>query len=128
MSTVRTNTADVVDGIEVETRLLSVAPHATDGRRTSGVLTPGSETVVIIDKRELVRECLALCIGRTSGRKVLSSTSIEEWFKVSQGVESCIVIYCCSEELSAATDAVVLEQLSQLMQRVPVVVMSDRDD
>src|SRR5262249_19603095 len=74
------------------------------------------------------RECLASCIATATGRKVLSSSAIESWLAASDVVQSCLVIYCCPGELTASVDAVELVRLAQLMKRMPVVILSDRED
>jgi DNA-binding NarL/FixJ family response regulator len=89
---------------------------------------PSFEAIVLIDKRELVRECLASCIARASGRKVVTSTSVESWLNGPEAGESCLVIYCCPGELCASIDAGELAQLVQLMRRQPVVVLSDYEE
>jgi DNA-binding NarL/FixJ family response regulator len=90
--------------------------------------TAGVEAVVIIDKRELFRECLASSIAKTSGHKVFSSPDVESWLDNSEAVRSYLIIYCCPGEFSASANPSQLARLAQIMKEVPVVVLSDCED
>src|SRR5262245_40932967 len=111
MNTAPLRVADNANGGEISAQLqMQTEPPLTDVLATAGV-----EPIVVIDKRELFRECLASCIAKTSGRKVFSSPNIESWLDSSEAVNSYLIIYCCSGEFSASGNPRNLARLAQLM-------------
>jgi DNA-binding NarL/FixJ family response regulator len=84
--------------------------------------------IVVIDRRSLIRECLARCLATASGCKVVAFASVEEWLRVDSDATASLVLFSTA---SAQQDAETQRQIALLAQKhkdLPAVVMSDGDE
>jgi DNA-binding NarL/FixJ family response regulator len=85
---------------------------------------PVASSIVIIERRVLIRECLATCLEERLETPVLAYSSIEEWRNDPAG--SCVRVMILSGAGSHAgqeEESALLRELSA--QRIPVVLFSD---
>jgi DNA-binding NarL/FixJ family response regulator len=80
--------------------------------------------VVVIEKRSLIRECLAACIASLSGHRVISFPDLETCLAAAETPSASLLVLCDPGTLTRAE----LEQLSLLIGQLPVVVLSDGED
>jgi DNA-binding NarL/FixJ family response regulator len=86
-------------------------------------------TVVLIDKRALVRECLAHAIRLATGQDVVSFPSVESWLKVEDNDPVSFVLICTGSsprDVQRGQEALTL--LSQSSRGIPGIVLSDSED
>jgi DNA-binding NarL/FixJ family response regulator len=87
-----------------------------------------ARTIVVIEKRALVRECLTHSI-RAAGHNVLSFSSVESWLKApDDGLASLVVLCTGSSPNDAGECGELLMQLCQSSRQVPSILLSDAED
>ncbi len=79
-----------------------------------------SASVIIIEKRLLIRSCLERGIGELSGCPVASFSNIEAWRKAAAHIRALVIVVRWEESSYGLA-----EDLSQLASDVPILVMSD---
>ncbi len=87
----------------------------------------GSATIVI-ERRVLFRECLTRCLKLASDQNVISFASVEDWLKVSEGINASLIVLCTG---SRARDADInrdIALLAQINNPLPTILMSDIED
>jgi DNA-binding NarL/FixJ family response regulator len=90
----------------------------------------GAPTLVIIERRILIRDCLVRCLKDNKRNDVIRSFStVEEWLKAQHYNSPSPVIVLCS---AARTEAEVERDVALLSQaaadRCSIVILSDRED
>ena len=107
------------------TNVIGVAPNSTF--KTASDST--ASTVVVIEKRALLRECLTLAIRSLIGQTVLSYPSVEKWLEDSSDRPVSLVLVCAG---SGSRDVEEIRQLLLLMSpsvcHVPSILLSDIED
>jgi DNA-binding NarL/FixJ family response regulator len=83
---------------------------------------------VLIERRSLVRECVARCLASVPGYKVASFPSIESWLEHSEVREPSLIAFCPAGERGRDGESGELALLAQVAGHVPAVVMSDIED
>ena len=105
------------------------APNSRlDGDNAEDV-APSKGCIVLIDKRVLVRECLAHSIRSATGQDVISFPSVEVWLKAPDNdLVSLVVIYAGSSprDVEACREALLL--VSQSSHRIPSILISDSEN
>jgi DNA-binding NarL/FixJ family response regulator len=84
-------------------------------------------SIVIIEPRALVRECLTRCISSIWAQKVVSFASLEDWLERAGGATASVVLYCSTHDDETGSDPDGA-RVAQLMKRMPVVVLSESED
>lgn len=84
--------------------------------------------IVLIERRLLVRECLARCIASGSGHNVVSFASVESWLGAPGKVQASLVLFCLSGDSADAAEQRDLDELARAIKVLPTVVLSDVDD
>ena len=97
-----------------------------DPKATS--LNISDTTIVVIEKRSLVRECLAACIASQSGNRVVSFPNVEAYLVALGVTPASLVLLCQSTNSGSAAEVQDLDRLTRLMPQLPVVVLSDAED
>ena len=85
-----------------------------------------NSTIVVIDRRPLVRECLCLCLEQTSGLHVVAVSSVADW--LDSPLPASLVLYHCAGD---PTGDEIKADLARLIERPgspPVSVLSDGDN
>ncbi len=90
-----------------------------------------SEAIVIIEKRTLVRECLAYCIGNNFSCPIVTFPDIKSWRKASSNIRASLVILSI-DNISDGSERwrrndEVLSQVRCPEDDTPVVVLSDSE-
>ena len=84
------------------------------------------ESVILIERRLLVRECFAAGLERASGYNVISFASPETYLERADRTKVGLIVLCTSGDLN---DAEASRQISLLSaEDLPVVLIADRED
>ena len=94
----------------------------------SAVSEPIEPSIVLIEQRIFVRDCLARCLRTATGQNVVSYANVEEWLDDANAVSSSLVVMCIPGDLKSPSAQRELAQLPTVAQRLPTVVLSDFDD
>ena len=87
---------------------------------------PAIESVILIERRLLVRECFAAGLERASGYNVISFASPETYLERADRTKVGLIVLCTSGDLN---DAEASRQISLLSaEDLPVVLIADRED
>jgi DNA-binding NarL/FixJ family response regulator len=85
-------------------------------------------TIVVIDKRALVRECFAQCLQAASKHTVVSFPNVDSWLKVCGDTLASLVLLCIAgkpDDLETQRD---VTRLCQQANRLPTILLSDVED
>jgi DNA-binding NarL/FixJ family response regulator len=86
-----------------------------------------ASTVVLIEKRALIRDCLSRCISADFGAPVMSFPTIDSLEEASAGLQPALIIVSACEGSNDRIEAA-LHRLSRADYRAPIVVLSDAED
>jgi DNA-binding NarL/FixJ family response regulator len=109
--------------------------HTRDGEAPPEL--PGTERlvvnqtdghIIIVDERSLVAECMASCLTTMLGAKVAPYASLERWLTAADAPAASLMVFCNGGELQNAGQERERKLLSHVMERVPTVILSDKDD
>lgn len=118
----RTNTATAAIPQDEPAQVLAVdAGEAPDGKAPSFDIS--DTTIVVIEKRPLLRECLASCIASQSGNRVIAFPSVEACLDALSATSAPLVLLCQS-----AYPAPDLDRLMRVAPQLPVVILSDGEE
>jgi DNA-binding NarL/FixJ family response regulator len=87
-----------------------------------------AESIILIERRALVRQCLADSLKSASGYNVLAFLSVDECLQSAEAMKGSLVVICTGEGMK---DAEVNRQLSLLAkgaEHLPLVLISDDED
>ena len=85
-------------------------------------------TIVVIETRSLVRECLASCIASQSGNRVVAFATVEAYLDVLAATPASLVLLCQSTHPGSAVEVQGLNRLTRVLPQLPVVILSDGED
>ena len=86
-------------------------------------------TIVLIEPRLLFRECLTRALSSAAKQIVVSFPSVEKWLEVrATTICASVIILSLSNTLQTETAKREIALLSQLAERLPVVLLSDMED
>jgi DNA-binding NarL/FixJ family response regulator len=85
-------------------------------------------SVVIIEARALIRECLALCLQEKLELPVLTFPSVRKWIEDPACASACVVILSGVDRQVDAEQTALLRELSSWERDVPIVVFSDNEN
>ena len=102
------------------------AGDTADTKATS--LNISDTTIVVIEKRSLVRECLASCIASQSGNRVVTFPTVEAYLDALEATPASLVLLCRSTNPGSPVEVQDLDRLTRLVPQLPVVVLSDAED
>jgi DNA-binding NarL/FixJ family response regulator len=95
----------------------SAAPHTSSPPRA-----------ILIEPRQLIRDCLARGIRGACGYDVLALASVEEWVSISDETRANIVLLSGFDRLGRQELSQQIRVLLQAKKRVPTIVLSDAED
>ena len=78
---------------------------------TGDVTDPDSQSIILIERRTLVRECLAASLQRASGYHVLPFACADKYLESADPTKACLIVLCTGEGLR---DAEASRQISLL--------------
>ena len=87
--------------------------------------------IVIIERRALIRECLARCIGDEFGCDVAAFPDVESWQKISSDLGASLIVVSIvggSNTLEDGHSDDVIRQVSLSETSAPIIVLSDAED
>jgi DNA-binding NarL/FixJ family response regulator len=86
------------------------------------------ESILLIERRALVRECLAECLRNCFGYNVLPFASVDECIGSADPISICLVVLCGSD---SSDDGLLASQINSVMswaRSVPLVLISEDED
>jgi DNA-binding NarL/FixJ family response regulator len=92
---------------------------------------PVAPTIVVIEKRSLLRECLTHAIRSVTAQKVLSYSNLGDWLNDTEGcpISVTIIVLCTGAGTDDAEECRQhLSLLSQSSRRIAIVLLSDQED
>ncbi len=84
-------------------------------------------SVVIIETRALIRECLALCLQKKLGLPVLTYSDVNAWSQDPAGASACVIILSGLDRQVDGEQSELVRELSRWEKEVPVIVFSDNE-
>jgi DNA-binding NarL/FixJ family response regulator len=85
-------------------------------------------TIVVIDKRELIRKCFAQCLQAASKHTIVSFPNVDSWFKVCEDNLTSLVLLCVAGKPTDPETRRDITRLCQQADRVSVILVSDVED
>jgi DNA-binding NarL/FixJ family response regulator len=85
-------------------------------------------TIVVIEKRVLIRECLTRCLRTLSGHAVVSFPNIDSWIEVRDGIPASLIVLCLAGKPNAPETHREIARLSPRGDSLPVILLSDEED
>jgi DNA-binding NarL/FixJ family response regulator len=101
-------------------RLVSATPSAHAGEFII--------TIVVIEKRVLIRECLTRCLRTLSGHEVVSFPNIDTWIDVSEDIPASLIVLCVVGKPNAPETYREISRLSSRSDPLPVILLSDEEE
>jgi len=85
-------------------------------------------TIIVIEKRAMLRECLTRCFEAALGTAVISFASVEDWVEVKDQKPACIIVL----SIGAAARKESLQRDLDLLRRVasflPITLLADDEE
>jgi DNA-binding NarL/FixJ family response regulator len=85
-------------------------------------------TIVVIEKRVLIRECLTRCLRTFSGHAVVSFPNIDSWIEVRDDIPASLIVLCVVGKPNAPETYREISRLSSQRDPLPVILLSDEED
>jgi DNA-binding NarL/FixJ family response regulator len=85
-------------------------------------------TIVLIEKRVLIRECLTRCLRTLSGHAVVSFPNIDSWIEVRDDIPASLIVLCVVGKPNAPETYREITRLSPRSEPLPVILLSDEED
>lgn len=96
--------------------------------RTASQQTSSPPRAILIEPRQLIRDCLARGIRAACGYDVIALASVEEWVRMSEQTRANIVLLSGFERKGRQELSQQIRTLMRAKKRVPTVVLSDAED
>lgn len=87
-----------------------------------------SPSVIIIESRALIRECLAMCLQKKLGLPIQTYADVGAWSQDPAGAAACIIILSGVDKQIEAEQSELIRELSHWEKGIPVVVFSDGEN
>lgn len=87
-----------------------------------------SPSVIIIETRALIRECLAMCLQKKLGLPILTYADVGAWSQDPAAAAACIIILSGVGKQIEAEQPELIRELSHWEKEIPVVVFSDGEN
>lgn len=104
----------------------------TAGQSVAALVDPPSDAsisnIILIERRMLIRECLAQCLKLSTEFNVVAYPTAEEWLRVADKVPASLIVICIAGKGKDPAIERDVAYLSQLEQAVPMVLLSDSED
>jgi DNA-binding NarL/FixJ family response regulator len=92
------------------------------------ISAPEAATIVVIEKRALVRECLTRCLKAASGHTVVSFPNVDSWLEVCDDISASLILLCIGGKPNDPETHREISRLSQQGNQLPTVLLSDVED
>jgi len=97
---------------------------APNGEASAG----DAAAIVVIDKRALVRECLARCLKAVSGHAVISFPSVDSWTEVRNDVSASLIVLSIVGKPNDPEPQREISRLSKPSNPLPTILLSDAEE
>jgi len=84
--------------------------------------------IVVIEKRALVRECLARCLKAVSGHVVISFPSVDSWTEVRNDVSASLIVLSIVGKPNDPEPQREISRLSKPSNPLPTILVSDAEE
>jgi DNA-binding NarL/FixJ family response regulator len=109
---------------------------ANGGRATSSwdnkVKTASAEfpepSIILIERRVLIRECLTQCFKLSAEPNVVSFPTIQKWMEVAAKFPASLIVLCVAGRSRDEHIEREIAQLAEMEQHIPTVLLSDAED
>src|SRR3954452_8330146 len=95
---------------------------------TSGADHRAAESIILIDRRVLVRQCFAAGLERASGYKVLAFSGVEECLHSAEAMRASLVVLCTGDGMKDAEANRQISLLAKAAEHLPLILISDDED
>jgi DNA-binding NarL/FixJ family response regulator len=85
-------------------------------------------TIVVIEKRVLIRECLTRCLRIVSGHAIVSFPDIDSWIEVSDAIMASLIVLCVAGKPNDPETHAEISRLSRRNNPLPMILLSDEED
>jgi DNA-binding NarL/FixJ family response regulator len=85
-------------------------------------------TIVVIEKRALIRECLTRCLRTVSGYAVVPLPNIDSWIEVGDDIPASLIVLCIAGKPNDPETHREISRLSQRSNPLPMILLSDEED
>lgn len=94
-------------------------------KEAAGLSSVTPPSVVIIEARSLIRECIALSLQKKLELPVLAYSDLESWGRDPTGSAACIIILSGQDRDVEIRHAEVQREFSDTQKPIPVIILSD---
>lgn len=92
------------------------------------VNTTAHAAAVIIEPRQLIRDCLARALRAASGHDVVAVSSVDEWLNICEQTPASVVLLSGFDQGGGEDLCQKIQRLSQAKKRLPTVILADAED
>jgi len=85
-------------------------------------------TIIVIEKRAMLRECLTRCFEAALGTAVISFASVEDWVGVKDQTPACIVVLSIGDAARKKSFQRDLGLLRRLASYLPITLLADDEE
>src|SRR3954464_13915339 len=85
-------------------------------------------SIILIDRRTLVRQCFAACLESASGSDVLVFSGADECLQSAEAMKASLVVLCTSDGMKDAEANRQLSLLAKGAEHLPLVLISDDEE
>lgn len=101
--------------------------NANIAPRPSSTVVP-QLSAVIIEPRQLIRDCLARALRVACGHDVIAVSSIDEWLSICEHTPASVVLLSGFEQPGDPDLCQKIQRLAQAKKRLPTVILADAED
>src|SRR3954467_3902841 len=101
---------------------ISTTSETSDGGHSA------AESIILIERRALVRQCFAVCLQRASGYDVLAFLSVDECLQSAEAMKASLVVLCTGDGMKDAEANRQISLLAKGAEHLPLVLISDDED
>ena len=85
-------------------------------------------TIIVIEKRAMLRECLTRCFEAALGTAVISFASVEDWVEVKDQTPACIIVLSIGEAARKESLQRDLGLLRRVASYLPITLLADDEE
>ena len=86
-------------------------------------------SVIVIERRALIRECLARCISAALGPAIMSFTTVKHWMEVADRTPASVIVLSIGGKWKDPEEpAREIEQLKRATRNLPIILLADAED
>jgi DNA-binding NarL/FixJ family response regulator len=93
------------------------------GRRAN----EGAPTVILVEKRSLMRDLLSRCLALTAGFEVLATTTVDECIEVAKTHDGAVILISVAGDPDSGETQQILRRATQALE-APIVVLRDGEE